>query len=842
MRILIDMQGAQSLASKSRGVGRYTLEMTKALITVAQSKHEILLVANGAFPESLEQLREQFKEYLPRKNIKCWQQHVNPVAGIDGNTWRKNAAELNREWYLSQLHGDIIWSTNLQEGWFDSAVTSVKRMPSNSVWCTTLHDVIPLLYPEKYLSTHIRPWYEEKIAFAKKSDLILTVSEYSKRQICRLLKVNEKKVVVATNAYNPEIFNDHSVDFACCADIVGDVQPEKYVLYTGGADDHKNLHRLIFAFGLLPSSVKNDYSLVMVGGDVKAQEQHLRALAIESGIESSKVVFTGFVSDHQLVNLYSCCALLVHPAYSEGFGLPVLEALAAGAPVMGSNAASIPEILDYEEALFDPFNVVDMAAKIENSLTNKQFRMGLIERGKKRAAEFSWLASARRVCEAFENTQNKRRVKKRHSFVYESMVRQFGKIRGSYLSSDLVNTARSIAESTIPNTSVRTCYVDLSCLVHFDHATGIQRVVRAIASVLFDIKDSEISFSPIFSYSGHTYFYHVDHRKGKFEVPDESKLSQHRVDFKDGDIILFLDLHPGSAISKAVEIQRLKNRGIVSYFVLYDLIPLSHPQYFVEQLSAEFSEWVRTVIMSDGALCISEDVANKLRSFISESALPSSANFEIKHFHLGADLVNSAPSVGLPPSAAETLDAIKRKKSFLMVGTVEPRKGHAFVLDAFEALWDRGDDFVLVVVGREGWRNEQAIERLRRSPENSKRLFWLEGISDEYLEKVYAACTCLIAASEAEGFGLPLIEAAQHALPIIARDLDVFREVAGDDAFYFSGSNPSDLVLAIDVWLGLLEEGKHPRSEGMRFLTWTQSAGQLLQAMDIHLRKPQEAA
>ena len=77
------------------------------------------------------------------------------------------------------------------------------------------------------------------------------------------------------------------------------------------------------------------------------------------------------------------------------------------------------------------------------------------------------------------------------------------------------------------------------------------------------------------------------------------------------------------------------------------------------------------------------------------------------------------------------------------------------------------------------------VEKLRHHPELGKRLFWLEGISDEYLEKVYATCVCLIAASEDEGFGLPLIEAARHRIPILARDIPVFREVAGDHASYF---------------------------------------------------------
>ncbi|WP_115760418.1 glycosyltransferase, partial [Escherichia coli] len=87
--------------------------------------------------------------------------------------------------------------------------------------------------------------------------------------------------------------------------------------------------------------------------------------------------------------------------------------------------------------------------------------------------------------------------------------------------------------------------------------------------------------------------------------------------------------------------------------------------------------------------------------------------------------------------------------------------------------------------------------------ERNRRLFWLDGVSDEYLEKIYAASDCLIAASEGEGFGLPLIEAAQHKLPIIARDIPVFREVAGNHALYFSGATPDTLANAVKEWLTL---------------------------------------
>jgi glycosyltransferase involved in cell wall biosynthesis len=166
--------------------------------------------------------------------------------------------------------------------------------------------------------------------------------------------------------------------------------------------------------------------------------------------------------------------------------------------------------------------------------------------------------------------------------------------------------------------------------------------------------------------------------------------------------------------------------------------------------------------------------------------------------------------------------------AFLMVGTIEPRKGHLQVLAAFEKLWTDRADVNLVIVGRQGWQVEELVAKIRRHPRGGENLFWLEGISDEYLEEVYAASTCLIAASESEGFGLPLIEAAQHKLPIIARDIPVFREVAGENAFYFSGTSPEALTDAIGEWLDLNADGQAPSSEGIRWLTWAESTQQLL--------------
>jgi glycosyltransferase involved in cell wall biosynthesis len=118
------------------------------------------------------------------------------------------------------------------------------------------------------------------------------------------------------------------------------------------------------------------------------------------------------------------------------------------------------------------------------------------------------------------------------------------------------------------------------------------------------------------------------------------------------------------------------------------------------------------------------------------------------------------------------------------------------------------------------------VARLQSHSERGRRLFWLNGPSDEYLEKIYASSSCLIAASEGEGFGLPLVEAAWHGLPIMARDLPVFREVTGESAFYFAAEKP-DLARAIKEWLELYYKGTHPRSDAVLAATWAQSVEQI---------------
>jgi glycosyltransferase involved in cell wall biosynthesis len=368
--------------------------------------------------------------------------------------------------------------------------------------------------------------------------------------------------------------------------------------------------------------------------------------------------------------------------------------------------------------------------------------------------------------------------------------------------------------------------VDVSELYFRDAKTGIQRVVRSILSELLATPPPGFEVCPVYGSADQGYRY-TDKFSAKQRASHPSR-DEKAVKVEDGDVFLGLDLSAHLFPKATAELKKFRLAGARVYFVVYDIIPLLYPQFTVAGMTAAFEVWLQSLAQeADGLVCISAAVADDVKAWLAKHAktcvLPA-----VLHFHLGADIESSAPSMGLPENAPALLEKIKQQPSFLMVGTIEPRKAQAQALAAFEQLWREGVTVQLVLVGKEGWLMEEFCQKVRAHPEFGHRLLWLEGISDEFLEQVYAASSCLLAASEAEGFGLPLIEAAQHRLPIMARDIGVFREVAGAHASYFSGLQPENLARAIDAWLALYRAGDAPSSSSMPWLTWQQSTRRLL--------------
>ena len=158
---------------------------------------------------------------------------------------------------------------------------------------------------------------------------------------------------------------------------------------------------------------------------------------------------------------------------------------------------------------------------------------------------------------------------------------------------------------------------------------------------------------------------------------------------------------------------------------------------------------------------------------------------------------------------------------FLVVGTLEPRKGQAIALDAFDALWAEGFPGKLLIVGSKGWHVTALVERLHTHREWGSRLLWLEDASDAELARAYGHCAALLNPSYAEGFGLPLSEAARAGKPVLCSDIPVFREIGGDGAMYFHVNDPAALAQAVrDFRSGRM----HPDSTAILQTSWAQAA------------------
>lgn len=410
MRIVIDMQGAQA-SSRFRGIGRYTMSFTQAIVRNC-GNHEIILALNGLFYDTIEPIRAAFNNMLPQENIRVWYA-VKPVAFMDfNNDWRRKSAELVREAFLASLRPDVVHVSSLFEGISDDTVSSVGLLSRNILVSVTLYDLIPLIYSKIYLKNPIiDAWYRSKLEHLRCADLLLAISESSRREGIDYLDFPEDRSInISTDAdkhFQPQqIFS--AIENAL-RHKYGLTRP--FVMYTGGIDHRKNIEALIRAFSILPIELRKSHQLAIVCSVQPESRLILEKHARQQGLGEDEIVFTGFVPEDDLVALYNLCKLFVFPSWHEGFGLPALEAMRCGAPVIGANTSSLPEVIGWEKALFNPHSDEDIAQAIKHALSDERFRLELIHHGKLQAEKFSWDESARKAISSMERLHVERQAR-----------------------------------------------------------------------------------------------------------------------------------------------------------------------------------------------------------------------------------------------------------------------------------------------------------------------------------------------------------------------------------------------------------------------------------------------
>lgn len=598
-----------------------------------------------------------------------------------------------------------------------------------------------------------------------------------------------------------------------------------YIVATFGMLGTTKLNdELLDAFLASPLALDANCHLVFVGQNDSGRYGADLARKIKNSAAAARIRITGFADAATYADYVIACdtAVQLRGSSRGETSAAVLDCLLYGAPTIvnahGSTASIDSELV---VMLPDAFETAELAAALASLHGDPAKRSALGARALAYMETEHAPAHAGRLCmEAIEHFA----VDGPHAG-YRPLVAAAAR-RSS--EQDLPALAEAIAFNQ-PVAPTRQLLVDVSALVQTDLKTGIQRVVRSILLSLIATPPAGFRIEPVFTTGGNRP-YHYARRFGLGVVGEDMvMLEDAPVDLRPGDVFFGLDLFLSGVHQNERLLQSMRDRGVEIYFCMYDILPMLRPEVFPFGTDQGFGDFLRTVHkVSDGVLCISRAVADELATWFDGQGLRRELPLQLGWFHLGADINASAPSTGLPPDAPVVLGALEQRPSFLMVGTVEPRKGHAQTLAAFEQLWERGVDVNLVVVGKQGWMVETVAERMKAHPELGKRLFWLAGISDEMLLKLYAGASALLFPSEGEGFGLPLIEAAQHGTPIIARGLPVFREVAGTHAHYFDGLTPDDLAASIDAWLALQRAGQAPASTGMPWLTWDQSALQVV--------------
>ena len=318
----------------------------------------------------------------------------------------------------------------------------------------------------------------------------------------------------------------------------------------------------------------------------------------------------------------------------------------------------------------------------------------------------------------------------------------------------------------------------------------------------------------------------------QYQLPKRCAPLQHQA----GDQLVLLDSSWHSDFFPFAE--QLKREGVGIVSVIYDLIPLTHPQFYDTRLVQVFTEWFNWITqIADGYVAISATVRDQVHDEVQRRLGPANVDrLWFDYFHLGSELDLSEVSAAVEPRLArlfKTQDPV-----FLMVSTIEPRKNHDYLLDAFERAWASGSRARLCIAGRIGWKCDALLARVRNHAELNKRLFMFNDLSDTSLEHAYSHASALVFPSWVEGFGLPLVEAMQRGLPAMGSDIPIFREIGGEYMAYFDLANPQSLA---DLVTEFERTGQFPAARNVadwQWIGWREASAQLAERTLRNLQEP----
>lgn len=326
-------------------------------------------------------------------------------------------------------------------------------------------------------------------------------------------------------------------------------------------------------------------------------------------------------------------------------------------------------------------------------------------------------------------------------------------------------------------------FFDISTYAMVEKHTGIQRVVEKFMDYLPEVIGEEYELVCLSGLEG----YHIIDAKtfavDKKQYPKPKK----------GDIFLSIDLNHEVQNGQREVLEAWQENGCKLVFCMFDLVFALHSQYIdSKEMVDHLNQWAEMICkMADGIICISDSVRGELDDWMKHHGWVNE-HLHLGYYHLGADFAPRAMS-NTEAVMAEIPERIAAHKgtTYIMVSTIEPRKGYPDAVEAFELARKQREDITLVIVGRHGWKCENIEERIKGSVYYNESLFWMDDCDDDTLTALYDLSDAYITCSYYEGFGLGIIEAAHVGLPVIVRDIPINREVTAGHALFFQ--NPEEL-------------------------------------------------
>ena len=273
----------------------------------------------------------------------------------------------------------------------------------NCLKTITLHDIIPLRMPETVSDRYLKIFNNQLPKIIENCDGIITVSQFSKNDIAKEFNFPKEKIFVtylgAEDIYKP-------LDKKSCKEFIKNQYniDKNFLLYVGGYSPRKNIIGILEAFSLLSPKLRNNLYVVITGRKGISYDIYSKR-AEDLGIKNS-VIFTDFIPLEHLPLFYNACEFLIYPSFYEGFGLPPLEAMACGTPVIASNVTSIPEICSDSALLIDPNNVDQLNSSMISLLSDDSLRNSMIKSGLTNCMKYSWLNTAKDTISAYETIIN----------------------------------------------------------------------------------------------------------------------------------------------------------------------------------------------------------------------------------------------------------------------------------------------------------------------------------------------------------------------------------------------------------------------------------------------------